>query len=554
MQDVGGTSQRDSLPEGEGYEAKEGVISCSEKTFALALFSYFGGVLRLRGPVILKLSSSPDGNPTTDSMVFFAEKVKEKTGGTVEVRLFNNSALGGQREALESLQAGTIEMCMANAGPMGQFVPTMDVLSLPYVFQSTDHMFKALNGKAGEMLKADIDKAGFVFLYWGDGGSRNLINNKRPITKPEDLKGLKIRVMDSKLMVNTLNAMGAIATPMAQGEVYSALQQGVLDGWENNPVTLLTLKLYEVSDIFSWTRHFMVPDLVIISKQAFAKLTPEQQKAMLEAGREAEGKQREYWNAFVGKTVEDLKAHNVKFNEVDVAPFVKAVQPVWEEYRAKFGTELLDLIIAANNRMSGREGFPGSPFLKIRGFSKTAFARSGAPGHIIQRTREGGGEPREKCQDCCPGADRDFRGQDATSHERRGSRQGKSGGNLRIRSSYLQGRAPGRGTAPDPWPRTGGRGGICGKRRHGFFKGGPGDHRPRSLLRRVRFLQAGIRQPLQHRQMPGSPGGRRVLRLHSRSRTEALSPSHGIVMGKGVPCRAVLHRGRSPRQERGAEG
>jgi tripartite ATP-independent transporter DctP family solute receptor len=322
-----------------------------KKTFALALlFVFLAASFAYGAPVVLKLSNVlPDGNPTTESMVFFAEKVMEKTGGTVEVRLFNNSALGGQREALESLQAGTIEMCMANAGPMAQFVPAMDVLSLPYVFQSTEHMFKALNGKAGEMIKADIEKAGFVFLYWGDGGSRNLINNKRPITKPEDLKGLKIRVMDSKLMVNTLNAMGAIATPMAQGEVYSALQQGVLDGWENNPVTLLTLKLYEVSDIFSWTQHFMVPDLVLISKQAFGKLTPEQQKAIVEAGREAEAKQREYWNAFVGKTVEELKAHNVKFNEVDVAPFVKAVQPVWEDYRAKFGTELLDLIIAANN-------------------------------------------------------------------------------------------------------------------------------------------------------------------------------------------------------------
>lgn len=320
-----------------------------KKSFAFALLFVFLAVsVASAAPIVLKLSNVlPDGNPTTESMVFFVEKVKEKTGGTVEVRLFNNSQLGGQREALESMQAGTIEMCMANAGPMAQFVPTMDALSLPYVFQSTDHMFKALNGKAGDMIKADIGKAGFVFLYWGDGGSRNLINNKKPITKPEDLKGLKIRVMDSKLMVNTLNAMGAIATPMAQGEVYSALQQGVLDGWENNPVTLLTLKLYEVSDYFSWTRHFMVPDLVLISKQAFAKLSPEQQKGMMDAAKEAEAKQREYWNAFMDKTVEELKEKNVKFNEVDIVPFVQSVQPVWEDYKAKFGTELLDLITAA---------------------------------------------------------------------------------------------------------------------------------------------------------------------------------------------------------------
>ncbi len=160
----------------------------SKRSFALALLVVFTLVLTASAAsaaVVLKLSNVlPDGNPTTESLVFFAEKVKEKTGGEVEVRLFNNSALGGQREALESMQAGTLEMCMANAGPMAQFVPTMDVLSLPYVFQGTEHMFKALNGKAGEMIKADIDKAGFVFLYWGDGVSRNLINNKKPITKP----------------------------------------------------------------------------------------------------------------------------------------------------------------------------------------------------------------------------------------------------------------------------------------------------------------------------------------------------------------------------------
>jgi tripartite ATP-independent transporter DctP family solute receptor len=319
--------------------------------FTLALLVVFTVVLAASvasAAVVLKLSNVlPDGNPTTESLVYFAERVKEKTGGAVEVRLFNNSALGGQREALESMQAGTLEMCITSAGPAAQFIPTMDALSLPYVFQSTDHMFKALDGKAGEMLKADIDKAGFVFLYWTDAGSRNLINNKRAIYKPEDLRGLKIRVMDSRLMVNTLNAMGAIATPMAQGEVYSALQQGVLDGWENNPVTLLTLKLYEVSDYFSWTQHFMVPDIILISKQSFEKLTPEQRTAMIEAGAEAQVKQREYWNAFITKTVEELKKNNVKFNDVDVAPFVQAVQPVWDDYMKKFGTELLDLIKAA---------------------------------------------------------------------------------------------------------------------------------------------------------------------------------------------------------------
>jgi len=154
-----------------------------------------------------------------------------------------------------------------------------------------------LDGPPGQQLIADTNKAGFVFLFWADAGSRSVINNKRPVNSPEDLKGLKSRVMNSKLMVDTLNALGAIATPMGQGEVYSALQQGVLDGWENNPTTLYTLKLYEVSKYYSWTRHFSTPDVILMSRKVFDKLTPEEQKAMVEAGKEASVKGRKFWAA-----------------------------------------------------------------------------------------------------------------------------------------------------------------------------------------------------------------------------------------------------------------
>ncbi|MBC7240260.1 MAG: DctP family TRAP transporter solute-binding subunit, partial [Chloroflexi bacterium] len=183
--------------------------------------------------------------------------------------VFPSSQLGEQRDALEGMKVGTLEMAMVAAGPLGQFVPQVDVLNLPYMFRGLDHLHKALDGDAGKKLISYIDQAGYEFLFWMDAGTRNVINNKRPIYKPEDLKGLKIRVMPSKIMVDTLNLMGAIATPMGQGEVYSALQQGVIDGWENNPPTLLTLKLYEVSKYFSWTRHFCVPDVVLMSKKVF---------------------------------------------------------------------------------------------------------------------------------------------------------------------------------------------------------------------------------------------------------------------------------------------
>lgn len=297
---------------------------------------------------VLKLSSVlPEGHPTHKSMVFFAEKIKERTKGQIEIQVFPSSQLGEQRDALEGMKMGTLDMALSSCGPLGQFVPTIDVLNLPFMFRNTEHSHKALDGKPGQKLIADINKANYVFLFWAESGSRSVINNKRPINTPEDLKGSKIRVMNSQLMVNTLNAMGAIATPMGQGEVYSALQQGVLDGWENSPTTLYTLKLYEVSKYFSWTRHFATPDVILISKKVFDKLTPEQQKIFIETGKEATLKSRELWSAMEKEHIAELKKKGVQFNEVaDVKPFVERVKPVWKAYTDKFGTSLVDEIQA----------------------------------------------------------------------------------------------------------------------------------------------------------------------------------------------------------------
>jgi len=296
--------------------------------------------------IVLKASSVlPDTHPTNRAMKLFGDKVTEKTKGQVEVQVFGSSQLGEQRDNLEQLKLGTLDMMLTAAGPLGQFVPTMDVVSLPYVFRDLDHLHKAVDGEPGKKLAEDINKAGFVFLYYSDSGSRNLINNKRPIFVPEDLNGLKIRVMNSQLMVNTLKDMGAIATPMGQGEVYSALQQGVLDGWENSPTVLLQLKLYEVSKYFSWTRHFISPDIILMGKKTWDKLSPDQQKAVMEAAKEAAVEQRKMWADDEKTAVDELKKKGVLFNEIkDVKLFQDKVQPVWKTYTDKNGTELLTQI------------------------------------------------------------------------------------------------------------------------------------------------------------------------------------------------------------------
>ena len=296
--------------------------------------------------IVLKASSVlPDTHPTNRAMKLLSDKVKEKTKGQVEIQVFGSSQLGEQRDNLEQLKLGTLDMMMTAAGPLGQFVPTMDVVSLPYVFRDLDHLHKALDGEPGKKLAADIAKAGFVFLYYSDSGSRNLINNKRPIFIPEDLNGVKIRVMNSQLMVNTLKNMGAISTPMGQGEVYSALQQGVIDGWENSPTVLLQLKLYEVSKYFSWTRHFISPDVVLMAKKTWDKLSPDQQKAIMEAAKEAAVEQRKMWAEDEKTSVDELKKKGVLFNEIkDVKLFQDKVAPVWKTYTDKNGTDLLTMI------------------------------------------------------------------------------------------------------------------------------------------------------------------------------------------------------------------
>ena len=319
-----------------------------KKSFVLAMLCMFAFSGAALAATSLKLSLTlPDDNPTPRALKYMGDVAREKSKGTLDVQVFGNSTLGTATESMEMMQLGTLEMGLISAGPVSQFSVEWEIFSLPYVFRNTEHMYAALNGDFGKAMEEAVNQHGVVFLGWVDSGNRNVITAKRAINTPEDLKGLKIRVMDSKLMVDSLNAMGAIATPMGQAEVYSAIQQGVIDGWENNPVTLLTLKLYEVSPYFSWTRHFMTPDALLISESVFKGLSPENQAILKEAAKIACDKQRADWSDYIQTTVAELEKYNCKFNEVsDVDAFIKAVEPVKESYKQKYGTRFLDMIDA----------------------------------------------------------------------------------------------------------------------------------------------------------------------------------------------------------------
>ncbi|MDR1732066.1 MAG: TRAP transporter substrate-binding protein [Synergistaceae bacterium] len=296
--------------------------------------------------IVLKIANPlPRDNPSTQALMYFAELVKQRSNGEVAPEVFDNSTLGTAVENFEMLQLGTLEMVFISAGPASQFAPEWEIFSLPYVFRNREHMFAALNGDFGRAMEEDVNKQGVVFLGWYDSGDRNIITAKKPVASFADLKGLKIRVMESKVMVDSINALGAIATPMGQGEVYSALQQSVIDGWENNPPTLLSQKIYEVSPYYAWTRHFMTPDALLISKIAFDKLSAEHKKIVLDAAREASEKQHTDWAAYMNTVVDELKKVGCTFTDVkDIDNFIKAVEPVKESYKKKHGTKFIEMV------------------------------------------------------------------------------------------------------------------------------------------------------------------------------------------------------------------
>ncbi|NQT58852.1 MAG: TRAP transporter substrate-binding protein [Bacteroidetes bacterium] len=274
----------------------------------------------------------------------WVELVKEETNGRLVLTVFDSAQLGGEREYIEGMKLGTVDMCQTSTGPISGFIPQFMVAALPYVFQGFDQIEETLTGKLGQKLFGLLEDEGIKGLAWFTNGFRSVFNTERPIYVPEDLKGLKIRVMESPLMVSTLNAMGASATPMAYSELYTAIHQGVMDGAENAPGNVLNDKFFEVCSYYSLTEHFAPPGVVAISLSVFNKLPEDLQEYLVEAGKKLQKMEMSQDREAQGKFLEDLKASGMKVNTVDKAAFTEAVAPVLEKFSAEIGSEIMDLI------------------------------------------------------------------------------------------------------------------------------------------------------------------------------------------------------------------
>ncbi|WP_211100240.1 TRAP transporter substrate-binding protein [Azospirillum halopraeferens] len=284
----------------------------------------------------LKLNhNNPTDHPVHIAAEDMAKRVNELTNGALKIRVYANAQLGTQRESMELMQNGSLDMARSNASELEAFEESYSALNLPFIFANEQHYYDVLSGEVGDdILMASRDK-GFIGLAYYVEGARSFYANKE-IRSPDDLKGMKIRVQPSPTAIRMVELLGGTPTPIAYGELYSALQLGVVDGAENNPLALTSARHGEVAKVYSNNEHTMIPSVVMISTRVWDKLPEDQQKALKQAARESMDKHRESWNDQVAKGIEKAKAEmGVRFIEVDKAPFIDAVKPMYDEAAAK---------------------------------------------------------------------------------------------------------------------------------------------------------------------------------------------------------------------------
>ncbi|MBM3604316.1 MAG: TRAP transporter substrate-binding protein [Alphaproteobacteria bacterium] len=278
--------------------------------------------------------NNPEDHPVHLSMQQMADEVEEATGGSVRIRIYANGQLGTQRESTEQVQNCSLDMARSNAAELEAFVPSYGVFNLPYLFESEDHFDQVVAGDIGQRILDSGIEQGIRGLAYYTEGARSFYANK-PILSPDDLNGMKIRVQPSPSAVRMVELLGASPTPIGWGELYSALQQGVVDGAENNPTALTTARHGEVAKHFSLDEHTLIPAVVFISNCAWDEMSEEEQAALSTAARNSMISHSEAWRAAAAEAIETAKSElGVEVHEVDKAPFIEAVQPMVDEARA----------------------------------------------------------------------------------------------------------------------------------------------------------------------------------------------------------------------------
>ncbi|ETX28050.1 TRAP transporter substrate-binding protein [Roseivivax isoporae] len=279
--------------------------------------------------------NNPPDHPVHLSMQYMADRVSELTDGEVEIQIFPNAQLGTQRESMELVQNCALEMARSNASELEAFEESYSAINLPYVFDSEEHFEQVISGDIGKDILAASADNGFRGVAFLTEGARSFYAQK-PILSPADLQGVKVRVQPSPSAIRMVELLGGNPTPISWGELYSALQQGVVDAAENNPTALTTARHGEVVSDFSLDEHTIIPSVVVISNCAWDAMSAEEQEALMTAAAEMQDRHGEAWAEASDAAIEQAQSElGVTIHEVDKAPFVEAVQPMYEEVAAQ---------------------------------------------------------------------------------------------------------------------------------------------------------------------------------------------------------------------------
>jgi tripartite ATP-independent transporter DctP family solute receptor len=301
--------------------------------------------------IVLKLNGLHEPtHPAALTHEYFADRVEELTNGEIKVEVHHSRALGDAVESVQSIRNGTIAFFDVSASNLNQVVPQMDMLSLPYLFKNAKHYWWYLNSPRAEAFVKPLEDKGIVVLGYIDSGARSFFT-QAPVRSVEDLHGMKIRTMASPVAVSMMEALGGTGVPIAWGELYNALQTGVVDGAENNHPSLVSMKFYEVSKYYTIDEHARIPDVLIASKKVMDQLTPEQQDAIKYAGKLAQAYMRGAWAVSEQTALAQLESLYTEIIEVDKQPFIDAVSPLVQSEAERLGvTDEVNYILEEGKR------------------------------------------------------------------------------------------------------------------------------------------------------------------------------------------------------------
>lgn len=282
--------------------------------------------------VFTAADTHPTDYPTVQAVDYLGQLLAERTGGRLGAKVYAGGQLGNERDTLEITTFGGLDLNRVNAAPLNSIEPLTIPICLPFVFGSVDHMRRTLDGDVGEEILASLTRHGLIGLCYYDSGARSFYNSRGPIQSPEDMKGLKLRVPGSDLYIGMVRALGADPVPMPLDEVYQSLAQGVIDGAENNWPSLESGRHYEAAPFYSLTEHLFTPEVLVMSKISWDKLSPEDKQVMRRSAKDSVPFMRNLWDAREASSREVILAAGVDVNAVDPAPFTELMTGMWDEF------------------------------------------------------------------------------------------------------------------------------------------------------------------------------------------------------------------------------